>query len=728
MVITVPWIFSFVLLFSLSASGLAQDVSSIAKPAEIKQQGVTKLPMPESLTSGWWSYFAVTGADLRLRIEEAANQYKRLLKQLNQEQQAIAGEHVEKIITHLHTVQKLSAADSIQTNTIGQEKFKETYSIDEWLAFATHLQSEKADVENQSRRISRERDEIKSAHKRFSRMMLAYMELEGGNKKLLRGLELMAERSMIAVKEAQLKWGKQELEVQREQLSKLLEFNHGIAERLVADKAFILQIDQLLKQLRQEHIQIKKRLNLAQSETMGLMGKDPLQRAQARLNDQKVTNAYIDEAIVLIRIASLKAEKDLATLILTQDHKQLSDFFERNEKALQLSLELEPKIKDWLMDTTKEMGQVQASSMTLAAGNETAELRKLYQHRIQLTQLAFAALKQFELEQDKLTILMDEIDTRLARLSGKFGNIVNWSSKKIGGLKNNIISWWTEPLFEIGDTPVAAAGLLRVVLIIVVASVISSGFRRLLLRIAERKNMNGGNVAALYTVGRLAHYVILFIGIVIALSSIGLDFSNLALVAGALSVGIGFGLQSVVNNFVSGLILLFEGTLKVGDFIEIESGVAGIVREINVRSTLINTNDNVDIIVPNSVLVGNKVTNWTLREANRRIHVPFGVAYGTDKELVKKAVLEAASRVKYTHSFRRGEAAQCWLINFGDNSLNFELVVWINNEAVVRPGTVHAAYMWEIETSLKQYDIQIPFPQRDLHLRSVFGRTGSAKT
>lgn len=728
MVITVPWIFSFVLLFSLSASGLAQDVSSIAKPAEIKQQGVTKSPMPESLTSGWWSYFAVTGADFRLRIEEAANQYTRLLKQLNQEQRAIAGEHVEKIITHLHTVQKLSAADSIQTNTIGQEKFKEIYSIDEWLAFATHLQSEKADVENQSRRISRERDEIKSAHKRFSRMMLVYMELEGGNKKLLRGLELMAERSMIAVKEAQLKWGKQELEVQREQLSKLLEFNHGIAERLVADKAFILQIDQLLKQLRQEHIQIKKRLNLAQSETMGLMGKDPLQRTQARLNDQKVTNAYIDEAIVLIRIASLKAEKDLATLILTQDHKQLSDFFERNEKALQLSLELEPKIKDWLMDTTKEMGQVQASSMTLAAGNETAELRKLYQHRIQLTQLAFAALKQFELEQDKLTILMDEIDTRLARLSGKFGNIVNWSSKKIGGLKNNIISWWTEPLFEIGDTPVAAAGLLRVVLIIVVASVISSGFRRLLLRIAERKNMNGGNVAALYTVGRLAHYVILFIGIVIALSSIGLDFSNLALVAGALSVGIGFGLQSVVNNFVSGLILLFEGTLKVGDFIEIESGVAGIVREINVRSTLINTNDNVDIIVPNSVLVGNKVTNWTLREANRRIHVPFGVAYGTDKELVKKAVLEAASRVKYTHSFRRGEAAQCWLINFGDNSLNFELVVWINNEAVVRPGTVHAAYMWEIETSLKQYDIQIPFPQRDLHLRSVFGRTGSAKT
>ncbi|MCF7970042.1 MAG: mechanosensitive ion channel [Methylococcaceae bacterium] len=176
--------------------------------------------------------------------------------------------------------------------------------------------------------------------------------------------------------------------------------------------------------------------------------------------------------------------------------------------------------------------------------------------------------------------------------------------------------------------------------------------------------------------------------------------------------------QSIVNNFVSGLILLFEGTLKVGDFIEIESGVTGLVKGINVRSTLINTNDNVDIIVPNSVLVGNRVTNWTLREANRRIHVPFGVAYGTDKELVKKAVLEAAARVKYTHTFKRAESVQCWLVNFGESSLDFELVVWINQDAVRRPGAVHAAYMWEIETSLTEYGIEIPYPQRDLHIRS----------
>ncbi|PSW05535.1 potassium transporter KefA [Photobacterium lipolyticum] len=280
----------------------------------------------------------------------------------------------------------------------------------------------------------------------------------------------------------------------------------------------------------------------------------------------------------------------------------------------------------------------------------------------------------------------------------------------------------TGSLFKIGDTPVTILGLLRVVLIVTIALFFSSLLRRMLAKIAER---NEDESSALYTIGRLGHYVILLVGMMIALSSIGLDFSNLALVAGALSVGIGFGLQSIVNNFVSGLILLFERSLKVGDFVELDSGVLGIVMEINVRSTLINTNDNVDIIVPNSELVGAKVTNWTLRDATRRMRIPFGVAYGSDKNQVKKAVLEAADRVPETLRRSKKHEPQVWLVGFGDSSLDFELVVWVSQAAVKRPAGVTAAYMWEIETSLQQYGIEIPFPQRDLHVRSLFEKKGA---
>ena len=181
-----------------------------------------------------------------------------------------------------------------------------------------------------------------------------------------------------------------------------------------------------------------------------------------------------------------------------------------------------------------------------------------------------------------------------------------------------------------------------------------------------------------------------------------------------------------MRNFVSGLIILFEKSLKVGDFVELSSGLAGEVKEINMRGTLITTNDNIDIIVPNSDFVNNQVTNWTLRETYRRIHVPFGVAYGTDKDLVKQAALEAADEVKWTLSDDVNRKPQVWLVQFGDSSLNFELVVWLQAEAVKRPGAVQAAYLWEIDTKLKEHGIEIPFPQRDLHLRSVFGQKDEA--
>ena len=217
---------------------------------------------------------------------------------------------------------------------------------------------------------------------------------------------------------------------------------------------------------------------------------------------------------------------------------------------------------------------------------------------------------------------------------------------------------------------------------------------------------------------RLTHYAIIIIAVLIALSSIGLDFSNLALVAGALGVGIGFGLQSIVSNFVSGLIILFEHSLRVGDYIELDTGLTGTVKSINVRSTLINTNDNIDIVVPNSEFVTTRLTNWTLGERILRVRIPFGVAYGSDKELVKKAAEEAAAEVSYTLTNMKGREPDVWLIDFGDSSLNFLLLVWVNRQGAKRPTRTRAAYLWALESKLTEYGIEIPFPQRDLNLRS----------
>lgn len=285
-----------------------------------------------------------------------------------------------------------------------------------------------------------------------------------------------------------------------------------------------------------------------------------------------------------------------------------------------------------------------------------------------------------------------------------------------GNTWHTFSGWLTEPIFDIGDVPVTSIGLIRLVFIITVAWWISKLGQKALTRIAKfRPNVNH---AALYTLNRMVHYLLLTIGFLVGLSSIGIDLSKFALFASALGVGVGFGLQTLISNFVAGLMLLFEKTLKVGDFIELESGISGEVREINIRSTLITTNDNIDIVVPNSVFVNGHVMNWTMRDVYRRIHVPFGVAYGSDKELVRKAALEAASTVQHTLAGDDKRKAQVWLTAFGDSSLNFELIVWLTSEAVKRPGAVQADYLWAIETALSKYKIEIPFPQRDLHVRS----------
>ncbi|HEY5613190.1 MAG TPA: mechanosensitive ion channel domain-containing protein, partial [Lysobacter sp.] len=186
-------------------------------------------------------------------------------------------------------------------------------------------------------------------------------------------------------------------------------------------------------------------------------------------------------------------------------------------------------------------------------------------------------------------------------------------------------------------------GLLAAVLVLLAAWTVSMLVRRALKRYGE--SYQGANRATLYTLSRLLHYLLLAIGALLALELAGIPLGKFGLFAGALGVGLGFGLQAIFSNFISGLILLFDKSLKVGDFVELASGVHGEVRDIKIRATTVVTNDNIDILVPNSEFVSGRVVNWTYRDVSRRIRIPFGVAYGTDKELVKKAALEAAAEV-----------------------------------------------------------------------------------
>ncbi len=278
------------------------------------------------------------------------------------------------------------------------------------------------------------------------------------------------------------------------------------------------------------------------------------------------------------------------------------------------------------------------------------------------------------------------------------------------------VAQWLELGVRFGGVTVTIGSVLGSMLLFALFLFGTGVLKRLLHRYALRNEHV--NLSTVYTVERLLHYLLLSIGLLWALSVAGIPMAKMTVFAGALGVGLGFGLQAIFNNFVSGLILLFDRSLKVGDFVELASGVHGHVREIRIRATLISTNDDIDILVPNSEFVTGRVVNWTLREVARRQKIPFGVAYGTDKELVKKAALEAAAAVPFTLSLEGPRAPQVWLAGFGDSSLDFQLVVWLNAEATRRVGAITAAYNWALHTALEKYGIEIPFPQRDLHVKS----------
>jgi small-conductance mechanosensitive channel len=278
-------------------------------------------------------------------------------------------------------------------------------------------------------------------------------------------------------------------------------------------------------------------------------------------------------------------------------------------------------------------------------------------------------------------------------------------------------TWFAVPWFSFGDTQVSAARLIGLVVIVVavwwLASLVETGVRR----IAQRGDGRAESAPAIYTWSRVLRYSVWIVGTLVGLNYIGLDLTNFALFGGAIGVGIGFGLQNIFSNFISGIIILLERTLKVGDFVDLQSGVQGNVREIGLRYTRVTTPDDVDVIVPNSEFINGRVTNWTLENRERRVHIPFGVAYGSDKQRVKAAALRAAKTVGDT-GVQSGREPDVWLVGFGDSSLNFELVVWVGPERVARPGFTQAQYLWTIEDELRAEGIEIPFPQRDLHVRS----------
>ncbi|WP_373069458.1 mechanosensitive ion channel family protein [Sulfurimonas sp.] len=284
-------------------------------------------------------------------------------------------------------------------------------------------------------------------------------------------------------------------------------------------------------------------------------------------------------------------------------------------------------------------------------------------------------------------------------------------------LTTQIKGFFDLSLFEFDKKSISLASLIEAVLYIVAGFLLGFLYKRWVLRATSKyKDVSMMTVRLISNIG---YYVIILVFVISGVSVLGIDLSSLSLIAGALSIGIGFGLQTVVSNLIAGIIIMFERTIRIGDIIEVNDTLSGTVTDMRIRSTTIKTFDNIDIIVPNSSFIQNNVVNLTLEDRIRRLHIPFGVAYGSEIQEVKKAVLEALDKsdlIYIRDDEDKKPDIRMTLMNA--SSVDLELIVWVNRSLKLTQPSLPSDFLILIYDALRANNIEIPFPQVDVHMKS----------
>lgn len=266
-------------------------------------------------------------------------------------------------------------------------------------------------------------------------------------------------------------------------------------------------------------------------------------------------------------------------------------------------------------------------------------------------------------------------------------------------------------IFTLGEARITPLNIFYLLLLTVALFWLSNKLKSLLIdRVLTRTPLD---IGAQQAIGTIVRYLLLLVGFLVILQTVGINLTTLNVLAGAIGIGVGFGLQNIASNFISGLIILFERPVKVGDRIEVNN-VNGRVMSIGARSTRIRTNDNITIIVPNSKFIEENVVNWSFENNIVRFRVPIGVAYDSDLKLVKKILLQIAED---NADVLKEPKSAVRLINFGDSAIDLQLWVWTKAK-LQRKGAFISDINFSIWEKFREYEIEIPFPQTDLHVRS----------
>jgi small-conductance mechanosensitive channel len=424
----------------------------------------------------------------------------------------------------------------------------------------------------------------------------------------------------------------------------------------------------------------------------------------------------IPKTLLLNQQVLLKAHQDILNKLTLEDKKL---------KTLQIKKErLE------LLGNTKEL-----DTLTRESSREKERYRQISQDLLATDFLIFCDALQkkdqsaFKWEHNILehnidSTQNDALQELLNKMERKYLGVMHTlggsTVQQVEDTAHSVRALLSNPLFEINETPVSILKLITILFIFIFGFLFGGMFKRIVLKPKNRDSENSTYTSSRIILSNIGYYLILVIAFFSALKVLGINLSSLAVVAGAFSVGIGFGLQNIVSNFVSGLILMFERNIKIGDYIQLDETLRGRVTDIRMRSTTIKTNANIDVIIPNQNFIQDNVVNWTMEDNLKRFEIPFGVKYGTNPQQVIDVILKAVKESGFTDVYTsRTRYTRVLMIEMADSSINFELFVWIKGKNILYPKRTTSRFLILIHNALNAHNIEIPFPQIDLHIRSI---------
>ncbi|WP_144394521.1 mechanosensitive ion channel domain-containing protein [Pleionea sediminis] len=656
-----------------------------------------EMPQPVALDfvtfdNHWWTGWRdLTKQQKTEWLEKIEVGYQEAIQKIPKTNQTL-----EKINSTLNLIQSLHKLLEFEKSAIKVDEYNE-FTLSEWLEFYKSSKRLSDSAKRLEAEIKQRVEAIEALKEELNALVVQHRQLKAFSDKSVNNIlsAYASQLNLIYLQQKQNIAQKQlgDTKVALKATMSRLENN---IELLSSTAVFEKQQNVKKVKLQQQLSRIKQIMGVLQRQTWSSLNGEKEVVYQLSYHEEKLKKAIIEaeqlSIDVLLTISKLLQEKEVPQNIFWhEDVKTLKGDYEL--LTSQFSAYREQVIASGEAANEMVFEKTQRSVWQYLESNQ--KLTNQFKAQLDEVEFFILAYRQFLSLKKGWT---SEVD-----LGWKL-----WSTKA----KSRWESFLNFTIFTINDYPVTLSDLISAIIVLMFAIIISSLLKRLLRRIGRKRAISE---STLFNVARVLHYVIIATAILIALSILGIDSSKIALVAGALSVGIGFGLQAIFNNFVSGLILLFERPLRVGDLVELESGVRGRIKAINVRSTQLKTRDNIDLLVPNSEFVNFKVINYTFSDPLRRIHIPFRTSLDSDKEYVKEIVIKTAMNISYTQKNKQ-HTPELWLKRIGEFSLEFELIVWVNANKLHDNDGIECQYLWEVDSALREAGIEIPVPKQTITL------------